>query len=97
MDNFRICFFYFLPIQLNSILKNIHFNNGAGHEVLIEYGEVSAGYDIINWIVYPNFSVIKPKFASFSPNHEFTLTGIDVVWNDRLKQVGKYLAAYSHN
>nr|XP_028560179.1 vomeronasal type-2 receptor 26-like [Podarcis muralis] len=73
--------------QLNSILKNIHFNNGAGHEVLIEYGEVSAGYDIINWIVYPNFSVIKPKFASFPPNHEFTLTGIDVVWNDRLKQL----------
>ncbi|XP_060137131.1 vomeronasal type-2 receptor 26-like [Zootoca vivipara] len=73
--------------QLNSILKNIHFNNGAGHEVLIEYGEVSAGYDIINWIIFHNFSAIKPKFASISPNHEFTLTGIDVVWNDRHKQI----------
>nr|XP_028560232.1 vomeronasal type-2 receptor 26-like [Podarcis muralis] len=48
------------PWQLHAALKSICFNNGAGHEILIENGEVSSGYyDIFNWFVFPNHSALR--------------------------------------
>nr|XP_028571973.1 vomeronasal type-2 receptor 116-like [Podarcis muralis] len=74
------------PWQVHSSLKNIHFNNGAGHEVLIENGEVSAGYDIINWVVYRNRTGLKLQVGKISANHSFTIRGNMIVWNNKFKQ-----------
>ncbi|XP_053217619.1 vomeronasal type-2 receptor 26-like [Podarcis raffonei] len=76
---------YKIP-QVHSSLKNIHFNNGAGQEVLIENGEVSAGYDIINWVVYRNRTGLKLQVGKISANHSFTIRGNMIVWNNKFKQ-----------
>ncbi|XP_042329641.1 vomeronasal type-2 receptor 26-like [Sceloporus undulatus] len=75
------------PWQLNYFLNNIHFNNGAGQEILIENGEVATGYDIVNWFIFPNASVLKNLIATISTNHDFTVSKGDIVWNSRLKQI----------
>ncbi|XP_066485609.1 vomeronasal type-2 receptor 26-like [Tiliqua scincoides] len=35
--------------DVHSFLKNVHFNNGAGHEVWFAKEEPSSGLDVINW------------------------------------------------
>ncbi|XP_053215958.1 vomeronasal type-2 receptor 26-like [Podarcis raffonei] len=75
------------PWQVNSLLKNIHFNNGAGQEVLIENGEVSAGYDIINWVLFQNQSFLKLQVGKISASHNFTLRDDIIRWNSKLKQI----------
>ncbi|XP_066485786.1 vomeronasal type-2 receptor 26-like [Tiliqua scincoides] len=75
------------PWQLHSFLKNIHFNNGAGHQVFFTNGEFISGYDIINWITFPNQTFLKVPVGMISPSQEFTISDDAIVWNKRLKQV----------
>lgn len=78
---------YVLLIQLQSSLKNINFNNGALHEVLFKHGELSIGYDIVNWVIFPNQSFLEVRVGKISPNHEFFIQKDIIVWNNRLQQV----------
>lgn len=77
-------------MQLNSFLKNLHFNNGAGHEIVIENGEVSAGYDIINWVTFPNLSYLKIGVGHILPSHKFTINEDAIVWHGRFYQVKRH-------
>ncbi|XP_066485773.1 vomeronasal type-2 receptor 26-like [Tiliqua scincoides] len=77
---------YKIP-QLHSFLKNIHFNNGAGHQVFFTNGEFISGYDIINWITFSNQTFLKVPVGMISPSQEFTISDDAIVWNKRLKQV----------
>ncbi|XP_053120504.1 vomeronasal type-2 receptor 26-like [Hemicordylus capensis] len=76
--------------QLHAFLKNIHFNNGAGHEVLFEKGELSAGYDVINWVTFPNQSFLKVHVGKILPSHEFSISEDAIVWNVRFKQIAPH-------
>ncbi|CAI5790471.1 G_PROTEIN_RECEP_F3_4 domain-containing protein [Podarcis lilfordi] len=76
-----------LKLRVHSSLKNIHFNSSAGHEVLIENGAISAGYDIINWIVFHNQSVLKVRVGEISASHSFILREDRIMWSSRLKQI----------
>nr|XP_056720475.1 vomeronasal type-2 receptor 26-like [Euleptes europaea] len=75
------------PWQLQSSLKNIHFNNGALHEVLFENGELSIGYDVVNWVTFPNQSFLEVQVGKISPSHEFFIQEGNIVWNNRLQQM----------
>ncbi|XP_077774380.1 vomeronasal type-2 receptor 26-like [Podarcis muralis] len=77
---------YKIP-QLHLFLENIHFNNGAAHEVLFENKELSIGYDIINWVIFPNESYIKVLVGKVLPSQMFSIMENVIVWNQRLKQV----------
>ncbi|XP_061447823.1 vomeronasal type-2 receptor 26-like [Rhineura floridana] len=72
--------------QLNSFLENVHFNNGAGHEVLTENGRVSAGYDIINWVEVPNGTYQKFQVGHISASHELTINEDAIVWSKIFNQ-----------
>ncbi|XP_066486132.1 vomeronasal type-2 receptor 26-like [Tiliqua scincoides] len=75
------------PWQFHSILKSVHFNNGVGHEVLFENGELSSGYDIINWVTFPNQSVLKSQVGEISSNQEFFIHADKIVWNSKFKKI----------
>ncbi|XP_066485778.1 vomeronasal type-2 receptor 26-like [Tiliqua scincoides] len=69
---------YKIP-QLHPFLKNIHFNNGAGHQVFFRNGEFISGYDIINWITFPNQTFLKVPVGMISPSQEFTINDDAIV------------------
>ncbi|XP_066486030.1 vomeronasal type-2 receptor 26-like [Tiliqua scincoides] len=75
------------PWQFQSFVKNIHFNNNAGHEILFVNGELSAGYDIINWVTFPNKSFLSVRVGKISPKEEFIIREDAIVWNHKFKQV----------
>uniref|UniRef100_A0A8D0B5Z2 Receptor ligand binding region domain-containing protein n=1 Tax=Salvator merianae TaxID=96440 RepID=A0A8D0B5Z2_SALMN len=78
--------------KLHNFLKNAHFNNGVGHEILVENGRLSVGYDIINWVMFPNASIHKVQVGNILPSHEFTVAEDFITWNGRFKQVGSTIS-----
>ncbi|KAG6539724.1 type-2 vomeronasal receptor [Crotalus adamanteus] len=78
------------PWQLQSFLRNIKFNNSAGHEISFAYGEFFAGLDVINWITFPNQTYCKIKVGKLSPMQEFTISENAIQWNTGLKQVSPH-------
>ncbi|XP_054849734.1 vomeronasal type-2 receptor 26-like [Eublepharis macularius] len=78
---------YKIP-QLHSFLKNVHFNNSVAEEVEFENGELLTGYDIVNWVTFPNQSFLKVHVGKTSPSEEFTIKEDSIVWNTRFQQKG---------
>ncbi|XP_066485580.1 vomeronasal type-2 receptor 26-like [Tiliqua scincoides] len=74
------------PWQMHSFLKNVHFNNGAGHEVWFANEELSSGLAVINWVTFPNKSFLKIQVGKMSPSLEFSIHDDAIVWNSRFKQ-----------
>ncbi|XP_054849733.1 vomeronasal type-2 receptor 26-like [Eublepharis macularius] len=73
--------------QLHSFLKNAHFNNSVREELQFENGELLTGYDIINWVTFPNQSFLKVQVGTMSPGQEFSINEDSIVWNTRFQQV----------
>ncbi|XP_066485595.1 vomeronasal type-2 receptor 26-like [Tiliqua scincoides] len=74
------------PWQMHSFLKNVHFNNGAGHEVWFADEGLSSGLDVINWVTFPNQSFLKIQVGKMSPSQEFSIHDDAIVWNSRFQQ-----------
>ncbi|KAJ6651922.1 hypothetical protein lerEdw1_015926, partial [Lerista edwardsae] len=75
------------PWQLNALLENIRFNNGAGHEVFFQNGELQNTYDVINWAIFPNQPFLRVQVGTMLPNQELDIHEDAVVWNSKFKQV----------
>ncbi|XP_026508278.1 vomeronasal type-2 receptor 26-like [Terrapene carolina triunguis] len=78
--------------KLHSFLKNVRFNNSAGDKLYFdENGESSAGYNILNWIVFPNDSFVRVEVGHMDPRapvgQEFTINERAIVWNSRFNQI----------
>ncbi|KAG8140788.1 hypothetical protein E2320_003447, partial [Naja naja] len=53
---------------LHHYLRRVSFNNNAGDEISFDSnGELLAGFDIINWITFPNLSFNKVKVGKVDP------------------------------
>nr|XP_060638988.1 vomeronasal type-2 receptor 26-like [Anolis sagrei ordinatus] len=73
------------PWQLHQFLKRIAFNNSAGEEVSFdENGELLAGFNIINWVIFPNQSFVKIKVGTMEPqtpvDKRFIIQDDAIVW-----------------
>lgn len=62
-----------------------------GDHVLFGDGALAAGFDIINWVVYPNQSFQKVKVGRIDPlassGKEFTIDEKTITWHRKFNQV----------
>ncbi|XP_028560258.2 vomeronasal type-2 receptor 26-like [Podarcis muralis] len=77
------------PWQLHHFLRSISFNNSIGGQVsLNEKGELESGFDIINWITFPNRSFMKVKVGRMDPwgARQFTINEEIITWHKVFNQ-----------
>ncbi|XP_033026324.1 vomeronasal type-2 receptor 26-like [Lacerta agilis] len=79
------------PWQLHHILRSISFNNSAGEMVRFdEDGKLIAGFDIINWLMFPNQSFLRVKIGKIdslgTQEKLFTIHEDAIVWPNQFNQ-----------
>ncbi|XP_061447687.1 vomeronasal type-2 receptor 26-like [Rhineura floridana] len=87
--------------QLHPFLKHISFNNSAGDTVsLDENGELASGFDIINWVTFPNQSFLRVKVGRIDPQalpgQEFTVNQEAITWHSTFNQVVPLAVCNAH-
>nr|XP_056720337.1 vomeronasal type-2 receptor 26-like [Euleptes europaea] len=85
-------FYNLPPWKLNYFLRSIMFNNSAGDTVCFdENGELKAGFDLTNWVTFPNGSFVRVKVGRLYPwasrGKELTLNDDQIVWHRTFNQV----------
>ncbi|XP_053216108.1 vomeronasal type-2 receptor 26-like [Podarcis raffonei] len=74
--------------QLHQFLRNVTFNNSGGDKIFFdEFGELVAGFDIINWIVSSNQSFHRVKVGRVNPNKVFTINADEITWYSTFNQL----------
>ncbi|XP_066486721.1 vomeronasal type-2 receptor 26-like [Tiliqua scincoides] len=73
------------PWQLHDFLRSLSFNNSAGEVISFDQdGNLVAGFDIINWVTFPNQSFRRIKVGKIDPTAtEDILLSVDddaIVW-----------------
>ncbi|XP_077169543.1 vomeronasal type-2 receptor 26-like [Paroedura picta] len=79
-------------LRLNSFLRSITFNNSAGDTIQFkENGELKGGFDVTNWVTFPNGSFIRLKVGIFDPwappEDELTIHDDQIAWHRTFNQV----------
>ncbi|XP_032092077.1 vomeronasal type-2 receptor 26-like [Thamnophis elegans] len=82
----------FKPWQFHSFLKSIVFNNSMGDMITFdENKELITGFDVVNWITFPNNSFSRVKIGTLepwsSPGRELTLDDNQILWHRSFNQV----------
>ncbi|KAF7235056.1 Vomeronasal type-2 receptor 26 [Varanus komodoensis] len=88
----HFCLLLLLSIQLHPFLRSISFNNSAGDLVSFhENGELAAGFDLINWVTFPNQSFLRVQVGGMDPQaisgQEFTINKEAITWHRAFHQV----------
>ncbi|XP_077171529.1 vomeronasal type-2 receptor 26-like [Paroedura picta] len=78
--------------QLHRFLRNITFNNSAGDTVHFnENGELKTGFDVTNWVTFPNGSFIRKRVGRLEPwapsGKELTIHDKKITWHRTFNQV----------
>ncbi|XP_061447717.1 vomeronasal type-2 receptor 26-like [Rhineura floridana] len=78
--------------QVHHFLKSILFNNSAGDTVHFdENGELVVGFDVTNWLMFPNGSVVRVKVGRLepqaSPGKQLTVHDDQITWHQSFNQV----------
>uniref|UniRef100_A0A8C6VJX6 G-protein coupled receptors family 3 profile domain-containing protein n=1 Tax=Naja naja TaxID=35670 RepID=A0A8C6VJX6_NAJNA len=76
---------------MHVFLRNVLFNNTAGEEVSFsETGMKYAGFDILNWLIFANMTILRQKIGWVNPEapsaEGFSINPDAIVW---ASQVGK--------
>uniref|UniRef100_A0A8D2ISG1 G-protein coupled receptors family 3 profile domain-containing protein n=1 Tax=Varanus komodoensis TaxID=61221 RepID=A0A8D2ISG1_VARKO len=80
------------PWQLHHFLRNILFNNSVRDTVHFdENRELIAGFDVTNWVTFPNNSFVRVKVGRLEPRvpagKELTVHDDQIVWHKSFNQV----------
>nr|XP_028560560.1 vomeronasal type-2 receptor 26-like [Podarcis muralis] len=78
--------------ELQPFLRNILFNNSAGDTVFFnEKRELEGGFDIINWVTFPNKSFLRVKVGKLDPQaplgSDFSIDEKIITWHQSFNQV----------
>ncbi|XP_066486329.1 vomeronasal type-2 receptor 26-like [Tiliqua scincoides] len=81
------------PWQLHHFLERVSFNNSAGDEVsFAQNRELAAGFDVINWVTFPNQSFSRVKVGRLDPqrfeDNMVTVYDDAITWHSYFNQVG---------
>uniref|UniRef100_A0ACB8FTW6 Uncharacterized protein n=1 Tax=Sphaerodactylus townsendi TaxID=933632 RepID=A0ACB8FTW6_9SAUR len=76
---------------LHLFLAGVSFNNSAGEKVAFNHnGELIAGFDIINWVTFPNQSFLRVKVGKIDPgalsDKVLTINEEAIIWPSRFNQ-----------
>ncbi|XP_026578130.1 vomeronasal type-2 receptor 26-like, partial [Pseudonaja textilis] len=78
------------PWQLHQFLKEISFNNSAGDRIQFdERRELIVGFDIINWITFPNQSFNRVRVGKMDPwvqEKKITIHDEIITWHNSFNQ-----------
>ncbi|KAM6449010.1 vomeronasal type-2 receptor 26-like [Liasis olivaceus] len=88
----RLAFHNAKPWQFHHLLKNILFNNSMGDTLSFdENKELIMGFNLINWVTFPNNSFARVKVGTLEPRappgRELTLNDNQIVWHRSFNQV----------
>ncbi|KAM6451773.1 vomeronasal type-2 receptor 26-like [Liasis olivaceus] len=77
--------------QVHHFLKGLSFNNSAGDEISLDAnGELLAGLDVMNWIVFSNQSFVRVKVGKVDPgvptDQTFTINKDAITWHSWFNQ-----------
>ncbi|XP_075466122.1 vomeronasal type-2 receptor 26-like [Ascaphus truei] len=80
------------PWELNKYLRKVRFTNSAGDEVFFdENGDLTSGFDIINWIVFPDETLVGTRVGGIntqaSAEEQFILHDKIIQWGSRFTTV----------
>nr|XP_056720428.1 vomeronasal type-2 receptor 26-like [Euleptes europaea] len=78
--------------KLHPFLRSVSFNNTAGDPIHFnERGELETGFDIINWVTFPNQSFLRLKVGRMdqqaSQDTELTIKEELITWQRKFNQV----------
>ncbi|XP_061447710.1 vomeronasal type-2 receptor 26-like [Rhineura floridana] len=78
--------------QVHHFLRRILFNNSAGDSVCFEdNGELVTGFDVTNWVISPNGSVVRVKVGKLEPQapsgKQLNISDDQIVWHQSFNQV----------
>ncbi|XP_058038472.1 vomeronasal type-2 receptor 26-like [Ahaetulla prasina] len=78
--------------QFHWYLKAVSFNNSAGEMVSFdERGELATGFDVINWVTFPNQSFHRIKIGKIVPvtlpENILTISAEEIIWPAMFNQV----------
>ncbi|XP_053225719.1 vomeronasal type-2 receptor 26-like [Podarcis raffonei] len=78
-------------LQLHHYLRYVSFNNSSGEKVSFdENGSLVAGFDIINWITFPNQSFLRVRVGKIDPQAHtgkvLTISADDIIWPSKFNQ-----------
>ncbi|KAK9397355.1 type-2 vomeronasal receptor [Crotalus adamanteus] len=78
--------------QLHYFLRTISFNNTAGDTISFdENSELVAGFDVINWITFPNKSFLRMKVGYLDPQalsgYQLTVHEETIIWHSSFNQI----------
>ncbi|XP_066485540.1 vomeronasal type-2 receptor 26-like [Tiliqua scincoides] len=76
---------------IHPFLRTVRFNNSAGDEVFFnENMELSSGYDIVNWVIFPNYSFSQVRIGTMDPqissNQRITIKEDAITWPSKFNQ-----------
>ncbi|XP_039201787.1 vomeronasal type-2 receptor 26-like [Crotalus tigris] len=81
-----------LSILLHYFLRRVSFNNSAGDQISFDQnGIIRAGFDIINWIAFPNKSFLRVKVGKMDhltpPDQGLSINDDLITWHILFNQV----------
>ncbi|XP_063158798.1 vomeronasal type-2 receptor 26-like [Candoia aspera] len=87
--------------QLHKYLRTVSFNNSAGEKIFFDQnGEIATGFDVINWVTFPNQSFHRVKVGKVDPfvppNKLFSISAENMIWPAMFNQAQPVSVCNAH-
>ncbi|XP_070800800.1 vomeronasal type-2 receptor 26-like [Pituophis catenifer annectens] len=86
--------------QLHKYLRTVSFNNSAGEKIFFDQnGKIATGFDVINWVTFPNQSFHQVKVGKvdpFAPPNKLLSISAEITWPTMFKKVQPVSACNDH-